>query len=283
MTLAEIQPFLRFSGHSAAKALGFFMRPLRACDHRIIVCENGHGRLSADGKEYRMQTGSVLLIRAGVLYEYVSLSDDFSMFSFNFDMTQRHADKTIPIPPDRAEFFKRRALLENEEEYPSRELSSVLYTVDAEALALAERIEREYRHAALFHEIRTSHMLADLIVLSVRSALRRDMPKAAQLVSLVTSYIREHYNDPCDNAALSAVFSYHPNYINRLMVEHTGMSLHQYVNRTRIGHAQVLLESGQYSVSEVGIMVGFSDLSHFSKTFRKFVGLSPAQYSAQHK
>lgn len=281
MRLSEIQPFLRYAGHLTVDVIGKFIRFLAACDHRLFVCERGEAVFFAADKEYTMQAGSVLFIRAGTVYRYLSLSDDFSMFSFNFDLTQRHSDEKIPIPPDNAEHPRRRAVLEGDEDFPGEELATVLYTVDAEAPAFAARIEREYRHAALYHEMRTSHLLADLLALSVRGALRRGMPKSASLVSSLTGYIRAHYSENCDNSTLSTVFSYHPNYLNRLMVEHTGMSLHQYVNRTRIGHALTLLESGAYSVTEVGIMVGFSDLSHFSKTFRKIVGFSPTRYSMQ--
>ena len=46
----------------------------------------------------------------------------------------------------------------------------------------------------------------------------------------------------------------------------------------RLKRAAQLLKEGQYSVSEVGYMVGFSNPSYFSKCFTKQFGIRPADY-----
>ncbi len=276
MKINEINPFLRFAGHPTPSIVGQFNKLLCACDHRLFVIDSGEARILAGEREYVVRSGGVLFIRSGVLYRYLSFSEDFSMYSFNFDMTRRYAEHNVPIPPDNAELC-RRTVLEGGE-YTVEELGCVLYVTDGEAPAIAARIEREYRHASLYYDVRCGHLLADLLALTLRSAVRNDMPKAVRLVSEVTGYIREHYAEECDNESICRHFSYHPNYINRLMVEHTGMSLHQYVNRTRVGKALALLESGAYPVSEIALLVGFSDPAHFSKTFRKCIGCSPSAY-----
>lgn len=276
MKLDEINPFLRFSGHLFKKGISEYTKALCACDHRLFVVECGAICIEANGKKYAMQRGSILFVRSGVEYRYLSVSEDLSLFSFNFDLTRRNASSAIPIPPENAD-VRRRAAFEGEE-CRIEELADALYALDGEAPTIAARIEREYRHGALLYEVGCGHMLAELLVLAVRGALRCDMPKSARLVREITGYIREHYAEDCSNEKISEVFSYHPSYISRLMVEHTGMSLHQYVSRTRIGYALGLLEGGLYSVTEVASMVGFSDLVHFSKTFRKQIGKSPSAY-----
>ena len=140
------------------------------------------------------------------------------------------------------------------------------------------RMEEEYRHGRMLYEERLSHLLADLLLAFVRAAVREETPRTAVTVRSITAYIREHYMEPLDNARIAAVFRYHPNYINRLMVEHTGLSLHAYLNRYRMDRAMSLLSSTTLTVSEVAARVGFSELSHFSKTFRRFTGYAPAAF-----
>lgn len=51
-----------------------------------------------------------------------------------------------------------------------------------------------------------------------------------------------------------------------------------YIRTTRLKEAQKLLQISTLSISEICYQVGFNDLSHFSKVFKKRVGISPAEY-----
>ncbi|MGA0557886.1 helix-turn-helix domain-containing protein [Larkinella sp. VNQ87] len=57
-----------------------------------------------------------------------------------------------------------------------------------------------------------------------------------------------------------------------------GNSIYQYLQQTRVERACDLLQSRRYSVSEVGFLVGYSSLSHFTKAFRKHTGVMPSHW-----
>jgi len=69
-----------------------------------------------------------------------------------------------------------------------------------------------------------------------------------------------------------------PHYFCELFKKSTGLSPHQYSLRCRIGRAKILLQSIQYTVSRVAREVGFADQSHFTKVFRRIVGVTPTQF-----
>ena len=56
-----------------------------------------------------------------------------------------------------------------------------------------------------------------------------------------------------------------------------GMKLYEFYNRNRLEHAREMLRSGNYSVKQVGINIGFSNLSNFAKAFRKEFGILPKE------
>ena len=56
-----------------------------------------------------------------------------------------------------------------------------------------------------------------------------------------------------------------------------GMKLYEFYNRNRLEQAREMLKTGTYSVKEVGINIGFSNLSNFAKAFRKEFGLLPKE------
>jgi AraC-like DNA-binding protein len=97
-------------------------------------------------------------------------------------------------------------------------------------------------------------------------------------VDLIIRYIQEHYSSPITNLDIGQHFNFHPIYINRLMVKHTGTALHQYLINYRISVALNLLQTTSKSVAEIAYSVGFRDTNYFSKCFKKLVGLSPKKY-----
>ena len=54
-----------------------------------------------------------------------------------------------------------------------------------------------------------------------------------------------------------------------------GVSPLAYINSLKITRAKELLLSGMYTVTEVAFMSGYSDISHFSREFKKSTGVSP--------
>ncbi len=53
-----------------------------------------------------------------------------------------------------------------------------------------------------------------------------------------------------------------------------------YVEQCRIRKAQDLMKDGRLTLAEVGIAVGFSDHSHFTRRFRVHHGCTPSHYAA---
>ena len=60
----------------------------------------------------------------------------------------------------------------------------------------------------------------------------------------------------------------------------TGLSPHQYVKRVRVQRARQLLAEHRLSLVEIANELGFSDQSHFTRTFHTVVGVTPSQYIA---
>ena len=69
--------------------------------------------------------------------------------------------------------------------------------------------------------------------------------------------------------------------LQKLFKHVMGQSIYQYVLRIKMLEAQKLLDSGRYSVSEVGYKIGYSNLSHFTDAFKKQFGLNPKAYLHQ--
>lgn len=65
---------------------------------------------------------------------------------------------------------------------------------------------------------------------------------------------------------------------SRAFKKELGITFQEYLIRSRIDKAQQLLGNPRLSVTDVAGAAGFGDLSHFIRTFRKYVGSSPSAY-----
>lgn len=70
-------------------------------------------------------------------------------------------------------------------------------------------------------------------------------------------------------------------YFLKLFKKSTRMSPHQYIIRQRIERAKNLLSATNLSVTEISYLLGFSNPSHFSMTFRRHVGVPPNTFRYQ--
>lgn len=57
----------------------------------------------------------------------------------------------------------------------------------------------------------------------------------------------------------------------------TGLSTTEYIRTIRLNKAKQILETGNYTVSEVAYKVGFEEPTYFSKSFKKFFSINPSQ------
>lgn len=60
-----------------------------------------------------------------------------------------------------------------------------------------------------------------------------------------------------------------------------GMPIYEYYQKNRMLKAKSLLLEGQYSIKEVGMLVGYSNLSHFANTFKKEFGILPSELTSK--
>jgi AraC family transcriptional regulator len=70
-----------------------------------------------------------------------------------------------------------------------------------------------------------------------------------------------------------------PYYFSRQFRLTTSVSPMNYLLLTRIDRAQVLLAKGELPISDIAISVGFCDQSHFSRQFRRLVGVTPRKFA----
>jgi AraC family transcriptional regulator len=92
------------------------------------------------------------------------------------------------------------------------------------------------------------------------------------------AYIEEHLAESISLAVLAEMVGLSPNYFCRAFSQSFGMPPQRYQLSQRIERAKTLLAKHAASVTDVGISMGYSDTSAFSRAFRRVTGLPPSGY-----
>jgi AraC-like DNA-binding protein len=103
------------------------------------------------------------------------------------------------------------------------------------------------------------------------------------LIERAHQYIQLHLHELLTPAAIAAHVQVTPDHLARVLKARTGFTTMHYVTSLRMEAAQLLLQSSDLSVREIGRLVGFYDLSHFSRTFHRHNGATPLRYRQQRK
>jgi len=95
----------------------------------------------------------------------------------------------------------------------------------------------------------------------------------------VLEYIAENLGDEgLGLSDLAALAGMSPHYFAELFKRSTGSPPHRFVLQRRIERAKELLLDRTLSVLEAGLRVGFPNPSHFSRTFHRYVGVTPSTF-----
>lgn len=106
--------------------------------------------------------------------------------------------------------------------------------------------------------------------------------KYKALMDIAIRYIEEHYTEPLTLEDVCRVSTLSKTYFCYLFKLITHKTFVEYLNERRIRRALQLLDKQDHSILEVSEELGFNDASHFSRTFKKIVGVSPRDYRKIH-
>ena len=97
-------------------------------------------------------------------------------------------------------------------------------------------------------------------------------------VCTVRDYVERHLGENVTVRDVAAAVGLHPSYCNTRFHAQTGVNLKQYIHRRKTREAQRLLRETTRPISEIGTTLGYFDQSHFTRVFKKYARMTPAQY-----
>jgi len=97
-------------------------------------------------------------------------------------------------------------------------------------------------------------------------------------VEKLEEMLRSGYAEKMSLAELSRELSIHPVHLSRSCSQYFHCNLGEYIRKVRVERSLALMACPKSSLTEIAFNCGFADQSHFSRSFRRFIGVTPSSY-----
>ena len=98
------------------------------------------------------------------------------------------------------------------------------------------------------------------------------------IVKNALAYMEEHYNEKLTLALVAEKNYVSQWHLSKLLNKHENRNFSEILNQIRVEHAKELLKEMQLRIVDISEMVGFTDVAHFSRVFKKMEGISANEY-----
>ena len=98
------------------------------------------------------------------------------------------------------------------------------------------------------------------------------------IVNQATAYIEEHYAQKLTLQEVADKCYVSQWHLSKLINKYTGNTFYELLNNVRIEKAKSLLNDPKLKIGDIVDMVGYSDAAHFSRVFKRIVGVSANEY-----
>jgi AraC-like DNA-binding protein len=159
--------------------------------------------------------------------------------------------------------------------------------LDAHIVSVLERMLDEARSQALLGaeacQVLLTHLLLSLLRKTPAPAEApvravEGQGEAHDLCTRIEQHLREHCGDHVDQRSLSADLQYSYRHLHESWRARHGTSPLRSLWVYRIERAQHLIRYSDYELKRVADLAGFASVHHFTRTFHRIAGVTPAQW-----
>jgi len=143
--------------------------------------------------------------------------------------------------------------------------------------------------AKIYHEFQYIDSFSSIGIESLLISLCRNIEKDIKMLNPSSTWLKTltdliHENqEPATLNDLSSILQVHPVHISRTFSKEMGCTLSQYIRRIKIRKSIPYLLDSKFNLTAIAYLCGFADQSHFSRTFKRCMHISPRTYRSRFK
>lgn len=119
-----------------------------------------------------------------------------------------------------------------------------------------------------------SMMIEDLL----ETVIQDEKQKETRPIRMAKQYIQQNYMNAISLEEISHMVGFNSAYFSTLFKKVSGSNFVDYCSQVRMNKAKQLLRETNLSIAVICEQVGYQDIKHFTKTFKKKIGLKPNEF-----
>lgn len=235
---------------------------------------SGKGKYLVEEEEVDVEAGDLLICNPGVKHCHIASNPKEPTIEFISGFTDFHfrnmATNSIELP-DKSYILHTTAELK-------QEISKHCFAMIA---------EKESNQIGRYFMFKTHLMQMLLLIMREIADVEKSEQKGYNFetynknyaVNRIITYLNENYEHKISLEQIAHNMYLSPVYISKIFKEETGESPINYLIKIRLEKAKdILVNSEGGSIKNIANQVGYDDVYHFSKLFKKYYGISPLYY-----
>lgn len=256
-------------------------RPVKNNFFELVLIKEGKGTQCINYNEHEYGKGDIFLLPPLKCHQFkIDSPTTFVFLKFTDSFFKSAQKQSI----DRNEWFKEASyILSNYNQLPGDIIKN-----DADRKHIEMLSHMIFQESKNNGENATSlirSLMTSILEILIRNIKKGNFFEIAQTnsddrITKMLTYINEHINEPdflkIDH--LANTFSISPNYLGEFFRKQVQIPLREYIIKAKLKLVEIRLLNSDYTLTEIAEDLGFTDVSHLSKTFKRYVGMSIKEF-----
>ena len=143
---------------------------------------------------------------------------------------------------------------------------------------LGNKIHQEFRRMDAASGLAIEGLVFEILAEAARTRVSAGEKNSPRWLERVREFLHANFSEPIVLQDVARIADVHPVHLARVFRRKHNCTIGEYVRRQRVEFASRRISASTDSLTEIALAAGFTDQSHFARTFKNHLGVTPGEY-----